>query len=232
MSPSRPLVIAHRGASGYELENSLAAFRAAAPRGADAVELDVHSTADGEFVVHHDEQLEDGRHIGRSTAAALATARLANGEPLPTLAQALSAIGDRLAVFVEVKTLAPQFDQRFLAVLAAGPNPDGYAIHSFDHRMVKRVGALAPSLRRGVLNSSSVGRPLAALSKAGALDCWQEQSLVNPRLVASVHRAGGRVIAWTVNNGDRMRELIGMGVDGLCSNYPDIARRAVDALAA
>ena len=52
---SRPLVIAHRGASGYEVENSLAAFRAAGDRGADAVELDIHATADGALVVQHGE---------------------------------------------------------------------------------------------------------------------------------------------------------------------------------
>lgn len=228
----RPLVIAHRGASGYELENSLAAFRAAAPRGADGVELDVHSSADGEILVHHDERLADGRHISRMTAAALASVRLSNGEALPTLAQVLSAIGGRLSVFVELKTLSASADARLLASLAAGPNPRGYAIHSFDHRLVRRVGERAPHLVRGVLSGAYAIRPLTALQDAGATDLWQEQSLIDADLVTAVHGAGARLLAWTVNEPERMRQLIDDGVDGLCTNYPDVARRAVDALAA
>jgi len=229
---SRPLVIAHRGASGYELENSLAAFRAAAPRGADGVELDIHSTADGEIVVHHDEQLKDGRHLSRSTMPELLSAHLSNGEPIPTLEQVLSAIGDRLSVFVELKTLSPAADARLLAVLAAGPNPRGYAIHSFDHRIVQRVGRLKPGLRRGVLSGAYAVRPIAAMRDVGAKDLWQDQSLVDAELAAAVHQVDGRLIAWTVNTAERMQQLIGLGVDGLCTNYPDVARRAVDALAA
>ena len=228
----RPLVIAHRGASGYELENSLAAFHAAAPRGADAVELDIHSSADGEIFVHHDERLPDGRHISRSTAADLVGVRLSNGEPLPTLAQALSAVGGRLAVFVELKTLSPAADARLLAVLAAGPNPRGYAVHSFDHRIVRRLGEREPQLVRGVLSGAYAIRPLAGLHDAGATDLWQEQSLIDRDLIAAAHHARARVLAWTVNEPERMRQLIDLGVDGLCTNYPDVGRRAVDALAA
>lgn len=228
----RPLVIAHRGASGYELENSLAAFRAAAPRGADGVELDIHSSADGEIFVHHDERLADGRHISRSSAAELGGGRLSNGEPLPTLAQALPAVGGRLAVFVELKTLTPAADARLLSILAAGPNPSGYAIHSFDHRLVRRVAERAPQLVRGVLSGAYAIRPLAALHDVKATDLWQEQSLIDRELVVAAHGAGARVLAWTVNEPERMRQLIEMGVDGLCTNYPDVGRRAVDALAA
>src|SRR2546428_571051 len=84
------LVIAHRGASGYELENSLAAFRAAARLGADAVELDVHGTADGALVVHRDETIDGTHHIPRLNARQLQGFRLANSQPIPTLAQPLS----------------------------------------------------------------------------------------------------------------------------------------------
>ena len=229
---ARPLVIAHRGASGYELENSLAAFREAIARGADGVELDIHNTADGEILVHHDEQLRDGRHLSRLTTPELLSAHLTNSEPIPTLTQVLSVLGPKMLVFVEIKTLAPQFDGRLLEILAGGPNPSGYAIHSFDHRVVRRVGAAQGSLRRGVLSASYAIRPTIAMEDAGAKDLWQEQSLVDSPLVAAVHRAGGRVIAWTANTAERMRELIQLGVDGICTNYPDVARRAVEQLAA
>jgi glycerophosphoryl diester phosphodiesterase len=228
----RALVIAHRGASGYELENSLAALRASETHGADGVELDIHSSSDGEIYVHHDERLAGGLHISRSTVSDLAKIKLSNGESLPTLQQALAAIGGRLAVFVELKTLSPAADARLLAVLAAGPNPTGYAIHSFDHRLVRRVGGQAPQVVRGVLSGSYAIRPLAALADAGATDLWQEQSLVDEALVTAAHAAKARVFAWTVDEPERMRQLIALGVDGLCTNFPDVGRRAVDALAA
>jgi glycerophosphoryl diester phosphodiesterase len=158
--------------------------------------------------------------------------RLANGEPVPTLGQALSAIGSRLSVFVELKTLHPQYDARLLSLLASGPNPDGYAVHSFDHRIIQRIGRLEPKLRRGVLSGSYAVRPLAAMHDVQAQDLWQEQSLVDADLVSAVRHEHGRLIAWTVNTAARMQQLIAIGVDGLCTNYPDVARRAVDALAA
>jgi glycerophosphoryl diester phosphodiesterase len=228
----KPLVIAHRGASGYELENSLAAFHAAVTRGADGVELDVHSSVDGEIFVHHDERLADGRHIARSYAGDLTGFRLSNGEPLPTLAQALAAIGGRVSAFVELKTLNPAADARLVAMLAAGPNPRGYAIHAFDHRLVRRVGEREPTLVRGVLSGAYAIRPLAALHDAGATDLWQEQSLIDADLVSAAHHARARLIAWTVNEGDRMRQLAQLGVNGICTNFPDVCRQVVEGLAA
>jgi glycerophosphoryl diester phosphodiesterase len=223
----RPLVIAHRGASATEVENSLAAFGAARALGADAVELDVHATADGALFVHHDETLDGTHHIAHSTADRVRAVRLANGEPVPTLAEALDECGP-LRVFVEVKGLAPGADERLLATLDAGPNPRGYAVHSFDHRIVRRLAERRPSLPCGVLNVSYLVKPLAVLADAHATALWQEQRLVDGDLVTAVHGAGGVVYAWTVDAPERMRRLLALGVDGLCSNHPDIARRIVE----
>lgn len=229
---SRPLVIAHRGASGYEVENSLAAFRAAGPAGADAVELDVHATADGALFVHHDETIDATHHIAHATAQQVERLRLPNGEPIPTLAQALEAIGPELRVFIEVKSLAPQYDERLLEALDRGPNPAGYAVHSFDHRIVRRLGTKRPALCRGVLSSSYLVRPLAALEDAGASVLWQERTMVDRSLVEAVRQAGYRVMVWTVDRPEEMRRLLTLGVDGICTNLPDIGRRTVDSLAA
>ncbi|HEV8263811.1 MAG TPA: glycerophosphodiester phosphodiesterase [Gemmatimonadales bacterium] len=225
----RPLVIAHRGASGSELENSLAAFRAAAAQRADGVELDVHATADGELIVHHDETIDGTHHIAHSTARAIAALRLANSEPIPTLSQALAAIPPPLRVFVEVKSLAPRWDERLFETLDRGPNPAGYAVHSFDHRIVRRLGGKRPNLTCGVLASAYLIRPLTAMEDAGASILWQERSVVDDLLVRTVHGAGARVFVWTVDDPAEMARLIGWGVDGICTNFPERARRAVDA---
>lgn len=227
----KPLVIAHRGASAYELENSLAAFRAAGRMGADAVELDVHATADGALFVHHDETI-DGHPIPRLTAVQAAAFQLGNGEPLPTLAQALEAIGPRLQAFIEVKSLPAPFDGRLFETMQRGPNPSGYAVHGFDHRVVRRLGDERPALSRGVLSSAYPVRPLVPLEDAGATVLWQERGLVDRPLVEGLHRAGCRLFVWTVNDASEMEQLLSLGVDGLCTNFPDLGRRAVDGSAA
>ncbi len=227
--PPPPLVIAHRGASSTELENSLAAFRAAAPQGADGVELDVHATADGELIVHHDETIDGTHHIAHSSARTIAALRLANGEPVPTLSQALAAIAPPLQVFVEVKSLAPRWDDRLLETLDRGPNPAGYAVHSFDHRIVRRLGEKRPGLPCGVLTSAYLVRPLSAMEDARASILWQERSVADEALVRTVHDAGARVFVWTVDEPSDMARFVAWGVDGICTNFPARARRAVDA---
>ena len=224
----KPLVIAHRGASGSEVENSLAAFRAAAPQGADAVELDVHSTADGELIVHHDGTV-GGLHIPQVRAHELEAVRLSNGEPIPTLAQALSAIDRKLRVFIEVKTLDPRWDDRLLETLDSGPNPTGYAVHSFAAQIVRRLGDKRPSLSRGVLSESYPQNPRTLLQSVGASVLWQERSVVDEVLVRAVHSAGAGILVWTVDDPTEMNRLIAWGVDGICTNYPERGRRAVDA---
>jgi len=225
------LVIAHRGASGYEYENSRAAFRAARARGADAIELDIHAAADGVLFVHHDEVVS-GVHITRSSAAQVRALRLPNGESIPALEDALAVIDPALQVFIEVKSLPPEFDDRLFAVLEGAGGGARCAVHGFDHRIMKRLGVGRPALVRGVLLASYPLRPLEALQDTGATVLWQEQSLIDAELVDALHSAGYRIYAWTVNDPDEMRRLLALHVDGLCTNVPDVGRRAVDARAA
>jgi len=227
---TRPLVIAHRGASSIELENSLAAFRAAAGQGADGVELDVHNTIDGELVVHHDPSVL-GLPIAQARAKDLAALPLANGEPIPTLAQALDVLG-KLKVFVEVKVVDPKWDDRLLAILDNGPNPSGYAIHSFAFHVVRRLAEKRPSLPCGVLSEVETRDPARTLADAKATTLWQERSTLDETLVTRVHDLGAKIIAWTVDNPSLMEPLVRWGVDGICTNHPERARRIVDAFRA
>ena len=218
------LVIAHRGASGAETENSLAAFRAAIDLGADAIELDVHATTDGSVVVHHLETVGDA-HIPTSPLERVRQQRLPNGEPVPTLSEVLELLGKGPTVFVEVKTLNAQHHARFLEVLASGPVPDNYHVHSFDHRIVRRLLHAREGLVGGVLSASYPLNPLIQLEQSGATELWQSQELLDDELVAAVHAFGARIIPWTVNDPARMEEFIDMGVDGICTNYPDRLRK-------
>jgi glycerophosphoryl diester phosphodiesterase len=222
----RPSVIAHRGASGYEYENSRAAFRRAVTLDADGVELDIHSTRDGGIVVHHDHEIPGVGPISQLSIAEARKVRIRNGEPLPLLTEILDLVGDR-DVWVEVKSLPAAHDQRLLEILDGGPAPDRYAVHSFDHRIVYRLGEARPGLHRGILLSAYLRDSVSVMRAVGATTLWQEWQQVDQELVTQVHESGGTVIAWTVNELGDLDRMVRLGVDGLCGNYPDRIRVAI-----
>ena len=222
----RPSCIAHRGASGIAYENSPSAFRLAQQLGADGVELDVHATGDGVLVVHHDYAIAGAGFISGLSSADVAHHRLPNGEEIPTLARALALL-DGLDVWVEVKSLPPSFDDRLFETLDRGPTPQRYAVHSFDHRIVARLGQKRPSLPRGLLLASYLLDPVAVLKSAGADVLWQEARLIDQDLVQLMHEAGCRIIAWTANTEAEISRLAKMGVDGICGNFPDLIHAVV-----
>ncbi|MBK9547644.1 MAG: glycerophosphodiester phosphodiesterase [Gemmatimonadetes bacterium] len=138
---STMLVIGHRGASGHALENTLDAFErcvAPSPTACDGVELDVHTTADGELVVHHDPALADGRLLHELTAAEVAEARLKDGSGIPTLAEALAVLSP-IEVFIEAKGVSIHGLGRLRALMAGHPFPERLHVHAFDHRVIRRL---------------------------------------------------------------------------------------------
>jgi glycerophosphoryl diester phosphodiesterase len=193
---------------------------------ADGIELDVHATRDGGIVVHHDPDVPGFGPIAEMTLAEARHARIRNGESLPTLAEILDLVGER-EVWVEVKSLPPAFDGKLLAILDQGPSPARYAIHSFDHRIVHRLGEARPSQRRGILLSAYLQDSVAVMRGVGATTLWQDWQQVDQELITSVHEAGGTVIAWTVNELGDLDRMVRLGVDGLCGNYPDRIRVAI-----
>jgi glycerophosphoryl diester phosphodiesterase len=223
---SRPEIIAHRGAARERPENTLAAFIRAQEVGADAVELDIHLTADGVLVVHHDPVPAEapqaelaGSPISALTFEQLAAFRV-GGEPIPRLGDVFAAVGSRLTVYCELKgagTAAPT-----LALIASKGTPA--AVHAFDHRQVALARTLAPIVPRGVLEASYHLDPTMAMASVDARDLWQYWELIDEPLVRAAHRRGGRVVAWTVDDPGAMRHLAEMGVDALCTNDPALAR--------
>lgn len=222
----RPSVIAHRGASGYEYENSRAAFRRAVMLDADGVELDIHATRDGAIVVHHDPEIPGVGPIAELSLDQARLVRIRNGETLPLLAEVLELLYDR-DVWIEMKSLPEEHDGTFFEILDRGPCPARYAVHAFDHRVIRRLGEARPELRRGILLSAYLEDPVSAMRAVGATTLWQEWQQIDRALVNKVHDAGGALVAWTVNEIGDLERLARMGVDGLCGNYPDRMRVAL-----
>jgi len=211
-----PEAIAHRGLRDKYPENSLPAFLASLEAGVDAIELDVHATRDNVVVVHHDPVL-GGRSIGIMDSTDVATFELSPGVSVPTLADVLRAVAPRATVYVEVK--APGIESLVADVLRAVPQASGkLAVHSFDHRIVRKFGGLAPEVPTGIL---LVGYPIDApslLKAANARDLWQQCEFIDAALVDSIHAADGRVIAWTSNEAADWTRLRDLGVDGICTD--------------
>jgi len=204
-------------------ENSLAAFREAARLGAEGSELDVHATADGALVIQHDPVIPGLGPIQALRLAEVRAGTLPNGEPIPTLAEALEVLAGQEA-WIEIKGLPPALDAVLVEVIQSSRSPERCGIHSFDHRIVARLGKRHPGLRLGILSASYPLDPATPMVAAGAVALWQNWHLVDRELVDAVHRRGGEVIAWTVNDAETGRRLADLGVDALCGNFPDRLR--------
>ena len=229
---SHPAVIAHRGASREAPENTLAAFTRALALGADGIELDVHKTIDGAVVVHHDPVPRPSgadptlawRPIGAMTLAEVRSLRVGGSLGIPTLPEVLEAVGDRLTVYCELKGAGVV--EVAAPILARHPGP--CAMHSFDHRAVRRAAELAPRVPRGILVASRLVDIAHALAAARASTLWPLREFVDADLVAEVRAAHCQIIAWTANDPFEIQRLATLGVDGICTDDVALARSARD----
>jgi glycerophosphoryl diester phosphodiesterase len=187
------------------------------------VELDIHTTRDGAVLVHHDAALPNGAAIGSLTLAELRGNPLADGFPAPTLAEVLRVTAE-LDVYIEAKTLPAEADETLLELIRTDSNPARLHVHSFDHRIIARLGARSPALSLGVLSSSYPVDPVRQVLEAGAHTLWQDRELIDAALVDRCSSAGIGVIAWTVNEATEAERLRSLGVAGLCGNWPERLR--------
>lgn len=232
----RPQVIGHRGAPAETPENTLAAFRRALTLGVDAVEVDVHLSADGEPVVIHDPVL--GRTTdGHGLVGSLSLAALRHldagrwfgdgfaGERIPTLLEALDVLRP-VRVIVELKNgpvRYPGMAERVAAVVRASGH-GAVTISSFDHPLLREVRAVAPSLETAVLYSARPVHPLRLAEDVGAGILHPFWHYLTPDVVAAAHEARLRVETWLVDEPDDLARVVAMGVDGIMTGHPERLR--------
>jgi glycerophosphoryl diester phosphodiesterase len=245
-----PWVVAHRGASAGETENTLQAFDRAIATGADAVEFDVRLTADGAVVVIHDAdvaRITDGTGlVSEMTLGEIGSLTIAlrdgGSTRVPTLEEALRRCSGRIAVDIEIKNIPgePGFDaERELAVEAtleaidAGFDGD-VLISSFNPRSLARSLALAPQIPTGLLTDYSVPAAVAADYAEREGHLWvlpylEQVRDAGPSVAEAVHAAGMRLGTWITDDPAVAVELMRAGVDAVATNDPAAvveARRA------
>ena len=221
-------ILAHRGASRAERENTVEAFRRARELGADAVELDVRLCADGILVVHHDPRLpESGRPITDTPFRLLP-------DHIPTLDRALDAC-DGMWVNVEIKNdeHEPDFDatdhiaEAVVHALAARGEPERWLISSFRFKTINRCRLVEPAIPTAWLTvevPSGTAERVGSFGHKALHPYWES---VTEELVADCHRHGVEVNVWTCDDPEAMRRLATWGVDGICTNVPDLAVRTL-----
>jgi glycerophosphoryl diester phosphodiesterase len=235
----RALVLAHRGARTTAPENTLEAFGLALAQGADGVELDVHRTADGQLVVHHDADASGLGVLAERTEAQVRAAR----PDIPTLDEVLDACAGSL-VNIEIKNLPGDHDydpddhaaELVVACIqrrVEDGRTDDVVVSSFNLATIDRVRALDPSVPTGFLTMVGFD-PFDALDVCvarghGALHPFVH-ALVGPLADATAlraHELGITVTAWTVNDEQEMARLSEAGVDILITDVPETAVRVL-----
>lgn len=245
------IVVAHRGASAQAPENTMEAFRLAVEAGADAIELDVHLTADGQLAVIHDETLDRttdrtgsvaslsmddireadaGATFSRPDDAGLPFAE--KGIRVPTLPEVLAWLPDGLGLVIEIKPRAAA-DAVVEALKGHAVLGDGrLAVISFDEGAIERVHELNPEIRTGYLlvPTQAIGPALAWATEHdhAAVLPWDGDLGADPLPILAEAKAYGREIGcYVVDDPERMQLLAAYGLWGFVTNVPDVAREAL-----
>ncbi len=217
------ICIGHRGACGYEPENTLSSFAKAMEMGCPWIELDVY-LVEGELLVIHDDRLERTTNgVGNVTGSSLHYLRsldAGKGQQIPTLTEVAALVEGRCGINVELKgpDTAVAVSRLLVSLCEAGWEPERFLLSSFNHRELALADPVFP---RGALFHKSVPDMFERTAALNATCLNLSRKLVKRELVDEAHDRDLRVFVYTVNEYpdiDRMREL---GVDGVFSDYPD-----------
>lgn len=227
---SKPLFIAHRGASAECPENTPAAFRRAIELQADAIELDVRTTRDGVSVVCHDENLERltgvRATLSNSRWRDVRRLRVLGGEPLARLDEVLRETRGRIVVQVEIKPGVPVAP--VVRAVKRARASEWVVLASFSAMAVREAARLAPTVPRmcishGERTPVSLVRQLAACGACGL--SVDHRAVKSEDWVRYFRSRGWLVWCWTVNDAAVARRLAGWGVDGIMGDNPALLRR-------
>jgi glycerophosphoryl diester phosphodiesterase len=233
----KPAIIAHRGASAYAPENTLAAFKLALEQGADAIELDAKLSADEQVVVIHDQTLNRTTPVsGRVRDFIMADMHKMDagshfdiafrGEPVPTLDEVFKAVGQLTYINVELTNYATPNDklpEKVAELVKRNKLHQRVFFSSFYLSNLIRIRRLLPEVPVGLLLTSGWKGKLSHFISTGLL---RYQSLhprlrdVTSRLIKQTHKKGRLLFVYTVNQEEDMRRLFEIGVDGIFTADP------------
>jgi len=227
-----PLVIAHRGASAYQPENTLAAFALAIEQGAQMIELDLHRSRDNHVVVIHDDTLDHttnlkGR-VDRLTLAEIKQADAGNGERVPTLDETLDLTLGKVRLYLEIKDA--QAAAETLRIVRQRRCQDDVMLASFDIELMRRLGDEVSDIELGVILGNETLNPVVrwreafpwiALRRVNYQVLCMQVELCFGYLARRTKASGKRLYVWTADEDRQFAKMIERGVDGIVTNKPD-----------
>lgn len=223
------VVYGHRGAAAEFPENTRAGFRRALELGIEGIELDVHLSKDGVPVIIHDETLDRTTNakgpVADFTVEELRQVDAGDGEYVPTLAEVLDLVGDRVHVDIEIKANAAG-----AAVLEEVRGRDTrWVISSFDWDVLRYVRSVDKEAELWVLSVGASDDALAVIDEVGAtaLAIWQralDEDVARMLVDRSVP-----FWPWTVNDPDQARQFLEWGAFGICTDEPASLQEALEA---
>lgn len=228
----KPLVIAHRGASAYQPENTLAAFALAIEQGAQMIELDLHRSRDNHVVVIHDETLDHttnckGR-VDQLTLAEIKQANAGKGERVPTLDETLDLTLGKVRLYLEIKD--PQAAAETLRIVRARRCQDDVMLASFDIELMRQLGDEVRDIELGVILGNETLNPIVrwreafpwiALRRINYQVLCMQVELCFGYLARQTKASGKRLYVWTADEDAQFAKMIERRVDGIVTNKPD-----------
>lgn len=230
-------IIAHRGASTYAPENTLAAFQKALDQQADGIELDVRLTKDNVPVVCHDatvNRTSNGKgYIHNMTVSQLKKldfgASFSNkykGEMIPTLEETLTLIGDAsITLHIEIKNgpiIPKNLEQKIVELVYKYGFEDRVVYSSFDHHSLQRLSEIDPRAKIGLLFHINLIHLFEYIENTGLRvhSIHPNHFYVTEEMIEGAHKRNIEVNIYTVNNKAMALSYQQMGIDGLISNNP------------
>jgi len=224
----RPLVISHAACGGHAPENTLAGICEALRLGAGAIEIDVRTSADGVPVLMHDLAV-DRTTNGTGEVAKLSLQQLraldAGGEPVPTLAEVLTLTISEALLVIEIKQ--PGIEDNIVRVVHESEALNDVMVWSFFPQALASMRQVEPRIPGGLLVSSEMLPRWPEMRESALRHGLQAVSVfytgINEQLVVDCQRSGLALYAWTADSKRDIARLIELGVDGICTNFPDKA---------
>lgn len=220
--------IGHRGACGYETENTLPSFGKAIVLGADAVEFDVRLCKSGEAVVFHDDSLKRlaglNEKISDKTLTELKAISIGGGEKIPTLEEVLDFINGRIGVNIEIKdegAILPTTEIIENFTKKEKWRENDFLISSFDFDWLEKFRKIMPEIKIGALIEDIPIDYERITKRLKAFSVNPPFSLIDDSLVEQAHGLGLKIVPFTVNESSDIIRLKELGVDGIFSDFPD-----------
>lgn len=237
-SISKPLIIAHRGASGTFPENTHVAFQAAVEHGADYLEFDIQLSKDQEFVVIHDQTLErttNGKgkvsdymlnQLETLDAGAWKGAKF-SGERIPTLTEVLNKYHKKIKLLIEVKHSK---NHRIVAELLAEQlklfsfEEKRIIVQSFDYEFLNEFKKQMPEMPLGIL----IRHQYNGIKNQQLRDYATFADFINPKitmasenLITRIHEHHANCIFWTIKNKQQAQKILKLNPNGIATDYPE-----------